>query len=152
MKVLDIREPIAVQFVLGTAIIFVFSLWGVGFQFIKGEALKTLEYNFDAWQSNAPFSYTYQVESGCMLTFSSRVLVVDGVAFFEHSSGHTFEITIEKMFKKAEKAITQAASIKLDYHPAYLFPEDINVDWNKDIHDDECFYRIRNFEVIEETR
>ncbi|WP_369291456.1 DUF6174 domain-containing protein [Pseudoalteromonas umbrosa] len=39
--------------------------------------------------------------------------------------------------------------MKLDYHPTYVFPTAIHVDWNKDIEGDECFYRVSHFEVFE---
>ncbi|TQF70116.1 DUF6174 domain-containing protein [Pseudoalteromonas luteoviolacea] len=82
-----------------------------------------------------------------MLTFSSNVLVVDGVALFEHENQHGSEITIDEIFKIARKGLTRAASIQLKYEPIHFFPTSIKVDW--DIHDDECFYYVSNFKVIE---
>ncbi|GMM86927.1 DUF6174 domain-containing protein [Pseudoalteromonas sp. MTN2-4] len=149
MQIFDTRKPMSVLFVLGTAIVIILSFWGVGFQFIKGDIRKTLDRNFESWKEKEPFSYSYKVQNGCMLIFSSNVLVIDGIALFEHENEHDFEITIYEMFNIAKKGITQAASIELKYDSMYFFPTSIKVDWDKDIHDDECFYYISNFKVIE---
>jgi hypothetical protein len=149
MQIFDTRKPMSVLFVLGTAIVIILSFWGVGFQFIKGDIRKTLDRNFESWKEKEPISYSYKVQSGCMLASSSNVLVIDGFALFEHENEHDFEITIDEMFNKAKKGITQAASIELKYDSMYFFPTSIKVDWDKDIYDDECFYYISNFKVIE---
>jgi hypothetical protein len=39
--------------------------------------------------------------------------------------------------------------MEIKYHPKFGFPEVIEIDWNKDIMDDECFYEISEFKVIE---
>ncbi|MCG9737632.1 DUF6174 domain-containing protein [Shewanella insulae] len=149
MQIFDTRKPISVIFVLGTVMVIVFSFWGIGYQFFNGETKQALVRNFELWKGKEPFSYSYKIDSGCMLVMSSNVLVVDGVAFYEHVNEHNFEITIDDIFKKALKGVTQAASIELKYHPNYFFPSSVKVDWNRDIYDDECFYSVSNFKVIE---
>jgi hypothetical protein len=53
------------------------------------------------------------------------------------------------LFKAANKGLFEAARIKITYHPKYAFPQVIEVDWRKDVIDDECFYEVSEFKVIE---
>ncbi|CAM3139404.1 hypothetical protein SHLO109777_19555 [Shewanella loihica] len=84
-----------------------------------------------------------------MYVVGSKVLVANGVALFEKLGEHEHKLVIDDLFKAANKGLFEAASMEIKYHPKFGFPEVIEVDWSKDTIDDECFYEISKFKVLE---
>ena len=93
--------------------------------------------------------YSYIAREGCMCVASSKVLVVNGVTLFEKIDGYDNKLVIDDIFAAANKGLFEAASMEINDHFTYGFPESIKLDWRKDIFDDECFYEISDFTVIE---
>jgi len=149
MQIFDPRNPYSVFFVLGTIIVLIFSFWGVGYQSVNSQAHEKIERQLDIWQQHEPERYSYIAKEGCMYVAGSKVLVVNGVALFEKLGEYEHEIVIDDLFKAANKGLFEAAKMEIKYHPKFGFPEVIEIDWNKDIIDDECFFEISEFKVIE---
>jgi hypothetical protein len=149
MQIFDTRNPYAVFFILGTVIVLLFSFWGIKYQSVNSQAHDKLAHNLTTWLQGEPEKYSYVVRQGCMFVASSKVLVVNGVALFEKVDEYDSELVISDVFKAANKGLFEAARIKITYHPKYAFPQVIEVDWRKDVIDDECFYEVSEFKVIE---
>lgn len=149
MQIFDNRNPISIIFILGTIIVFIYGLFVYGYQSFDSKIKQSVKRNFELWKKHEPYSYSYKVDTGCMNSLSSNVLVVDGVALYEQNGKYELELTIDDIFEQALKGATSAANIEIKYHPKYAFPSSIDVDWEHDVIDDECYYSISNFKVIE---
>ncbi len=149
MQIFDVRNPYSTFFVLGITIILIFSFWGIGHQSANLPTHKKVAEQFVIWQQNEPKRYSYIAREGCMYVASAKVLVVNGVPLFEKVGKIGHQLVIDDLFKAANKGIFEAASIDIQYHPQFGFPELIKVDWKKETIDDECFYEISQFKIIE---
>lgn len=131
------------------ALVLILSFWGIGYQFMASQIHEEIKKQLHIWQQNEPEKYSYVAQSGCMFVISSKVLVVNGVALFENQGEYEHKLNIDDLFKVANKGVTEAASIKIKYHPKFGFPELIKIDWKKDTIDDECFYQISKFKALD---
>jgi hypothetical protein len=150
---LDSRNPITIVAVI-ILTMFLLGAWVIS-QIDESYTvrLSELAVNKDLWEQTQPVSYQYTSAYGCMMLFSYKI---------EHEKGRDFEfpvgqtpanesVKIDDVFEQAEKAIRMSYSVEIKYHPYFGFPELIDVDWNKDIIDDECFFKISEFEVAAAT-
>jgi hypothetical protein len=149
MQIFDTRNPYSVFFVLGTVIILIFSFWGIGYQSVNSQTHEKIQRQLNFWQQNEPERYSYIAQEGCMYVVGSKVLVVNRVALFEQIGEYKHELVIDDLFEAANKGLSEAASIEVKYDPKFGFPKKISIDWSHDIIDDECFYEITEFKVIE---
>ncbi|ABO25441.1 DUF6174 domain-containing protein [Shewanella loihica] len=149
MQIFDTRNPYSIFFVLGTIIVLIFSFWGIGHQSVNSQTHEKIASQLEIWQQNEPERYSYVAQEGCMYVVGSKVLVANGVALFEKLGEHEHKLVIDDLFKAANKGLFEAASMEIKYHPKFGFPEVIEVDWSKDTIDDECFYEISKFKVLE---
>ena len=149
MYIFDSRDPYAVFFILGTVIVFIFCFWGINYQSINAQTNEKIQQQLAIWQTNEPEKYSYIAREGCMYVAGSKVLVVNGVALFEKIGEYEHKLVIDDLFKAAKKGFFSAARMEISYHAKFGFVKSIEVDWNKDVMDDECFYEISDFKVIE---
>ncbi|NQY65073.1 MAG: hypothetical protein HRT38_15360 [Alteromonadaceae bacterium] len=149
MHIFDSRDPYSVFFIMGTIIVFIFSFWGIGYQSVNSQNHEKIEQQLKIWQKNEPEKYSYIAREGCMFVTSSKVLVVHGVALFEQIDEYHNKLVIDDLFIAANKGLIKAANMNIKYHSKYGFPENIELDWRKEVIDDECFYEISDFKVIE---
>ncbi|ESP91414.1 DUF6174 domain-containing protein [Pseudoalteromonas luteoviolacea] len=143
------RNPYLICIVLGAVTAIVFSFWVIAYHAISGKTHDRVKKQQSIWLHKQPVSYSYTAYAGCMYTIISKVLVIDGNTFFENVAPEEDRLVIDKLFKAASKGLYEASSIEIKYHSEYGFPELIEVDWNKHVIDDECFYKIENFKLIE---
>jgi hypothetical protein len=150
---LDSRNPITIAAII-ILTIFLLGAWVISHMNESYKVrLSELAVNKDLWKQTQPVSYNYTSTYGCMMLFSYKI---------EHEKGRDFEfpigqtpanesLKIDDVFEQAEKAIRMSYSAEVKYHPYFGFPELIDVDWDKDIIDDECFFKISGFEVSSAT-
>lgn len=146
---MDSRNPITIAAII-ILTIFLLGTWLISHLDESYKVkLSELALSKQLWEQVQPVSYHYTSTYGCMMLLSYKI---------EHEKGRDFEfpigqtpanesLKIDDFFAQAEKAIRLSHSAEVKYHPYFGFPELIDVDWNKDIIDDECFYKISEFEV-----
>ena len=149
MQIFDTRNSYSVIFILGSVIVLIFSFWGVGYQSVNSQKHEKIERQLSIWHKNEPEAYSYIATEGCMFSVSSKVLVVHGVTLFEKIGDYEHKLVINDLFKAVNKGLFDAGSIEIKYNSKFGFPESIDVDWSKETIDDECFYEISDFRVIE---
>jgi hypothetical protein len=55
-------------------------------------------------------------------------------------------LTVEELFELAGQALEEAASVTIDYHPTLGYPTRVDVDWRREIADDEGFHQASNLQ------
>jgi len=116
--------------------------------------LSELDANKNLWEKTQPLSFNYTVTYGCMMLAKYKIENEKG-RDFEFPIGQTpanESLKIDDIFAQAEKGIRMSHSVEVKYHPYFGFPELIEVDWDKDIIDDECFFQISEFKVSDANR
>lgn len=69
---------------------------------------------------------------------------IDFSRYFQHAD------TIDKLFGLIERALEEDADVvSVEYDEEYGFPTDISIDWYREGYDDEVWYAVREFEVLE---
>ncbi len=104
------------------------------------------------WAASEPDNYQYSIYNGCMMVFKSEVIVLFGTPHLkidpEDKSLATSELGIDSLFLIVDKALNEANSLNVKYHEKYGFPKNIEIDWGANTLDDECFYSVKNFELL----
>lgn len=130
--------------------IFLLGAWVLFSQDESYEAkLVELAANENKWKAVKPESFEYEAANGCMFVHKYKI---------EHRNGRDIKKTtgnelagtdtnIDGLFYKADKAIRKSYRADIKYHPHFGFPVLIDVDWDKDIIDDECFFEVTSFKV-----
>jgi hypothetical protein len=132
--------------------LFVLGLWVLGHSIQEDEKKnKTLQFNEQKWQANKPTFYSYEVSSGCMWLVRYKIEQTQfGLFSTPLDNSPDSELTsINDLFQDAREANLTAYKVSVEYHPYFGFPTLIDVDWKKEIIDDECFVKIENFEVLD---
>ncbi|MGX5174330.1 DUF6174 domain-containing protein [Aliikangiella sp. IMCC44653] len=112
-----------------------------------------IEVQKQIWDQTKPQNYSYTIFNGCMFVQKSEVMVIFGKVNIKppeegEPEGSRSGLVIENLFEKLEKAMS-AAELSVDYHRLYGFPTKISVDWSAGAVDDECFYSVSDFELLE---
>ena len=151
MNLFDLRNPFVALIVLGSLIILIYSSWGIYAVSERSRQFDQFEQYRAHWQSLNLQNYAYVIEEGCMLSSTTSASVQKGEHFFEPFEKQHFggQATIAYLFYQTERAIKEAHQLELRYNSDYGFPEEIRVDWSKDIIDDECSYRVTEFKQNE---
>ncbi|WP_157576657.1 DUF6174 domain-containing protein [Pseudoalteromonas rubra] len=96
------------------------------------------------WKGFELTEYSFIATDACMFLDYSKVQVVEGKPQLLEGKQ---KVTIEGRFDLAKKAILNADALRIEYHPLYGFPLNIEVDWDDQVVDDECSYSIMEFKV-----
>jgi hypothetical protein len=147
---LDSRNPITIA-IIGIVTLFLLGAWVISHTNENFTIrLAELSSSEARWEELKPIEYNYTVKSGCMFVQSYNIEHRDRQVF-EFPVGQSMpgeSLSIKGVFDIAEKAIRLSYTVDISYHPYFGFPELIDVDWDEDITDDECFVQITEFEVL----
>ncbi|WP_269521300.1 DUF6174 domain-containing protein [Alteromonas sp. BMJM2] len=147
---MDSRNPITIV-TIGIVTLFLLGAWVISHSNENFTIrLAELSASKARWEKLKPIEYNYTVKSGCMFVQSYNI---------EHRNRQIFKfpvgqstpresLSIKEVFDIAEKATRLSYSVDIIYHPYFGYPELIDVDWDKDIIDDECFVQITDFDVL----
>lgn len=138
----DSKNPFSVIAVFGLIVTIGLTSWLFGYSQIKASTQEQVETKQESWEKIKPKTYSYNVSYGCMFAAKTSVIVINGV---EHVSGENFNI--DKLFTVAARVAVEGDKVNIKYHKVYGFPELIDVDWDNQTYDDECFYTVENFEL-----
>ena len=120
----------------------------------------TLEKRRAIWQGRKPTAFSYVVQRSCFCTpdVTAPYVVTDEYGFARgeylskppgvQATEPTDILTIEQAFELVEKAITDAESVDVTYHPEFGFPTAITIDWIHQAADDEDAYTLTEFRVL----
>ncbi|WP_394228787.1 DUF6174 domain-containing protein [Pseudoalteromonas spongiae] len=151
MYIFDARNSTSVLVTLGALTVLVFIFWGHGEIFASMNKQKSVTEQLKIWESTLPKSYSYKIISGCMSVTNVEASVLNGVHYFAHNEnlGERDKTKLIDLFNVVEQARAQAYKLETQFHDKYGFPTSIIVDWQSNTVDDECFYEVSEFEVIE---
>ncbi|WP_353372950.1 DUF6174 domain-containing protein, partial [Aliiglaciecola sp. NS0011-25] len=96
------------------------------------------------WIESGIENYRYTLMFGCMRDLEYRVVVKNGVQITPRSID---VYSIDDLFEYADRAEKNADEYNVTYHKTG-FPSEIEVNWSKEIWDDECFIEVTDFQVI----
>ncbi len=133
-----------------SAIIVLFAMSIVMYsEFESSKSAKNVNELSKKWQTTRPSNMSYQISFGCMTAFSYAVFRVDGKNYYEKNEWlETQEqINISDVFNAIQRATLKAYSLDVKYNDQYGFPVQVNIDWDKETYDDECFYTIEKFKL-----
>ena len=146
MNIFDSRNTVAILFVLGCTLVMLIGLGTFGLSNINTQydQMKTLEQQQNKWQQNLPPFYSYTFKSACMFVIEANITAANN----QIVSPDNNTTSIDELFTKAKKAISDSHKFTIKYHPKYGFPELIEVDWSAQATDDECSYKVSDFTII----
>jgi len=131
--------------------LFLVALWVIGHSISERKRKnETLQFNEQKWTSNKPLLYSYKVSSGCMWANSYKIEKTEsGLISTPMDNSPIIEpISVNDLFAEARKANLTSHKVSIEYHPYFGFPTSIDVDWEKEVFDDECFIQVSEFEVL----
>ncbi len=146
MDIFDSRNTTAITFVMGSVIVFLLGYGSLGLGLanknLQHQRSEKLQQQKEIWRNNTPSSYQYTIRAGCMMTFISTGTVKNGITTFIENGE---KLEIDYLFRVAKKALITASEVEIKYHPKYGVPNYIEVDWSKEVIDDECGYSLVDF-------
>ena len=152
--ILDSRSPLTI-FSIVILMLLLVGIWVIGYSISENDRKNdTLKLNVQKWVSNQPSLYRYKVSSGCMWMHSYRIEKTELglVSTPAEKSPIIKPISIDDLFDEVRKANLMSHKVSIEYHPFFGFPTIINVDWEKEVIDDECFIQVSEFEVLNSSR
>ena len=155
MGILDSRNPLAMIIVGLLAIFTLVFLFTTLVSTNQMKELSKLQSNQVKWDFLSINHFSYEAVHGCMFIARHHIEERNGelsINGLNHTHPKRKPYLIEDLFLVAEKAIQQSYQYKISYHPDYGFPISINADWQEHASDDECFYLIEEFKVLESSR
>ena len=152
--ILSSRSPITI-ISISILSIFLVGLWVVTHSIQEEERKNTqLQTNQSKWELNKPDAYSFVLVSGCMWVNSYKIEQTKSGLFSTpiDDSPVTKPITINDLFNEAKKANLTSHRVSVEYHPYFGFPTLIDVDWEKEVIDDECFVQVNEFKVLDRDK
>ena len=149
--ILDSRSPITI-FSIVILVILLVGVWVIGHSISETERKnETLQLNEEKWAANKPLLYSYKVSSGCMWVNSYKIEKTESglLSMPIDKSPIVAPISVKDLFAEARKANLTSHKVTVQYHPYFGFPTLIDVDWEKEVIDDECFVKVSEFEVLD---
>ena len=120
-----------------------------------------LEQSLALWRAQGYSSYRFEYRHRCFCLPSVTdpvVIVVRGgvivsvtyLANGEPVPPERFEqyLTVEALFALARQALLEAASVSIGYDPTFGYPTRLDVDWRREIADDEGFHQASNLQPL----
>jgi hypothetical protein len=120
-----------------------------------------LERNQALWRAQGYTSYRFEYRHHCFCAPAVTdpvIIVVRGGAIVSINSvaggapvpPERFEqyLTVEALFALARQALGEAASATIDYDPTFGYPTRLDVDWRRDIADDEGSHQASNLQPL----
>ena len=143
------HNPISIIYVFSAAIIMIVAFMAMYFQFAYIKSVENIKIQHQNWNSTVPKNMSYKVTHGCMFSMSYKVYRINGTTHFEDVENFEkrYQKNISDLFSTIEKATVDAYSLNVIYNSDNGYPEEIKIDWNKDVYDDECFYVVEDFEI-----
>lgn len=119
--------------------------------FINAPILEKLRSSKEVWGNKKPTNYAFIVSEGCMLSSKTQVVVSGDEVFIEKNrfSNSRSNVSIDYLFSIAEAAINDSYEYQISYNTEFGYPENMQVHWDINATDDNCFYEVSNFEVID---
>ncbi|KAF7786145.1 hypothetical protein PRUB_a0619 [Pseudoalteromonas rubra] len=144
MVIFSSKSAYSIIFTLGMSIFLVISFWGIMHWVNNAETVERVERQSMQWKGFELTEYSFIATDACMFVDYSKVQVVEGKPQLLEGKQ---KVTIEGRFDLAKEAILNADALRIEYHPLYGFPVNIEVDWDDQVVDDECSYSIKEFKV-----
>ena len=140
------RNSFSIVFVGGIGLLII-GMWVI-FQPNKKHA--DLENGRALWSINKPERYSYTLTTGCMFIEQHEIVHNEYGSTSSPLYGalKAKPVTIEGLFNQVENANLTAYKSLTEYHPYFGFPVLIKTDGSKDVFDDECFFQVTNFRVL----
>jgi hypothetical protein len=126
----------------------------------RGER-EVLQRNLALWRGQGLTSYRFQYQHRCfcppavtdpvsIVVRGGEVVSVTSVATGQAVPADRFEqyLTVDALFALAQQALDEAASVTIGYDPAYGYPARVDVDWRREIADDEGFHQAANLQPL----
>jgi len=151
--ILDSRSPITI-FSIVLLVLLMVGVWVTGH--LVGESERkneTLQLNEEKWAANKPLLYSYIVSSGCMWVDSYKIEKTESglLSIPIDNSPTVAPINVDDLFAEARKANLTSHKASITYHPYFGFPTLIDVDWEKEAIDDECFIKVGEFKALDKN-
>ncbi|MDX1498860.1 MAG: DUF6174 domain-containing protein [Woeseiaceae bacterium] len=130
----------------------------------RGALEAEFERQAEFWAARRPRAFRYVVERSCFCAPDYRqpyVVREEGdvhsVAFASPLAPESREYRgtppepelIGNLFDLVRRALAEADAVDVSYDPAFGFPASITIDWSYDLADEEQYFSVRDFEVIE---
>ncbi|WP_164517621.1 DUF6174 domain-containing protein [Pseudoalteromonas rubra] len=144
MVIFSSKSAYAIIFTLGMSIFLVISSWGIMHWANNAETVERVERQSMQWKGFELTEYSFTATDACIFLDYSKVQVVEGKPQLLEGKQ---KVTIEGRFDLAKEVILNADALRIEYHPLYGFPLNIEVDWDDQVVDDECSYSIKEFKV-----
>ena len=120
-----------------------------------------LEQNRRLWKAQDLSTYTYALSRHCFCGYyGAYTVVVDRDTIQTITSVVTSEAipaeeyqyfeTIDDLFHIVEKALEEADVLRVEYHPRFGYPTEIDIDYYKEAVDDEITYQASLYERLEQ--
>jgi Family of unknown function (DUF6174) len=126
----------------------------------RGER-ERLEQNLALWRSQGLTSYRFQYQHRCfcppavtdpvsIVVRGGEIVSVTYVATGQAVPPERFEqyLTVDALFVLARQALDEAASVTIGYDASYGYPARVDVDWRREIADDEGFHQAANLQPL----
>ena len=143
------RNAVSIVTIFTVVIFMTVSSVVIFFLFQSSNKVDTFNIKLKHWSQNQPKNMTYKVTHGCMTLLSYDVYRIDGKTFFQQKkyTDPKWQHDIDSLFEVILKAAQSAYSLNVDFNLEYGYPQSIEIDWDKQTIDDECFYVVENFNV-----
>ena len=151
--ILDSRSPITI-FSIVILVLLLVAVWVIGHSVSESERKNgTLQLNEEKWATNKPLLYSFIVSTGCMWVDSYKIEKTESglLSIPIDKSPIVAPISVNDLFAEARKANLTSHNASIQYHPYFGFPTLIDVDWEKEVIDDECFIQVSEFEVLDKN-
>lgn len=148
MYIFNSKNSFSLLVTLGTVFILPFVFWGYGEYFTVSNKFKPVNEQLALWQTRKPTSYKYKLRHGCMSVIEVNAVVSGDTHWFDRNVLPE-QISMEDLFTIVSKAGLEAYNVNTTYDDFFSYPSLIEIDWNKNRIDDECFYQITEFTPVE---
>lgn len=141
-----------------------FTITGPGADPARQSQQAEFQTNLELWRSRRPIAFEYIVERSCYCAPDYRRPYRvrerdDGRAAIYASplepGSQTVDgdppepVWLEDLFVLVGRALTEADEVRVSYDPAFGFPTNISIDWSQQQADEEQYFVVRDFDVIE---
>ena len=150
---MELRNPIAVLSMGCIAVLFIVTWMAFNSANTNHEKHKALADNKRQWFTYKPQSYRYRYSAGCMLwqSFNVEVSPAGTIVLPVGEFSAPENVAIENLFEEVSRALAEAYFVEIKYHPYFGFPLSIEVDWDKDVIDDECYVEVTAFVSLDDA-
>jgi hypothetical protein len=151
MQIFDLKKPFVVLITMGSSLLLIYMFWGAFIVSTSPVSYDKYKENRELWLTTHPSKYSYEINEGCMFVSTTIAKVINGSHYFQDLENQSFggNTTIEDLFNIVEKAIFSSHKLSITYNSVYGYPESAEIDWSKDIIDDECFIQMARFKIDE---